>query len=39
VAELSGTHEDIERLVQTLGPDVLQEVARSGQVIISREMG
>ena len=39
VAELSGTHDDIERLVQTLGPDVLQEVARSGQVIISREMG
>jgi len=39
VAELSGTHEDIEKLVQTLGPDVLQEVARSGQVIISREMG
>jgi acetolactate synthase-1/3 small subunit len=39
VAELSGTHEDIERLVQVLGPDVLQEVARSGQVIISREMG
>ena len=39
VAELSGNHEDIEKLVQTLGPDVLQEVARSGQVIISREMG
>jgi acetolactate synthase-1/3 small subunit len=39
VAELSGIHEDIERLVQALGPDVLQEVARSGQVIISREMG
>ena len=39
VAELSGTHDDIERLVQTLGPDVLQEVVRSGHVIISREMG
>jgi len=39
VAELSGNHEDIEKLVQTLGPDVLQEVARSGQVQISREMG
>jgi acetolactate synthase-1/3 small subunit len=39
VAELSGIHEDIEKLVQTLGPDVLQEVARSGQVQISREMG
>jgi acetolactate synthase-1/3 small subunit len=39
VAELSGTHEDIERLVQALGPDVLHEVARSGQVLISREMG
>ena len=39
VAELSGNHEDIEKLVQILGPDVLQEVARSGQVQISREMG
>ncbi len=39
VAELSGIHDDIEKLVQTLGPDVLQEVARSGQVIISRKMG
>jgi acetolactate synthase-1/3 small subunit len=39
VAELSGNHEDIERLVQTLGPDILKEVARSGQVQISREMG
>ena len=39
VAELSGNHEDIEQLVQTLGPGVLQEVARSGQVLISREMG
>jgi len=39
VAELSGNHEDIEQLVKTLGPDILQEVARSGQVIISREMG
>jgi acetolactate synthase-1/3 small subunit len=39
VAELSGIHDEIEKLVQTLGPDVLQEVARSGQVIISREMG
>ncbi len=39
VAELSGIHDEIEKLVQTLGPDVLQEVARSGQVQISREMG
>lgn len=39
VAELSGIHDEIEKLVQTLGSDVLQEVARSGQVIISREMG
>jgi acetolactate synthase-1/3 small subunit len=39
VAEVYGDHERIEKIVQTLGPDILKEVARSGQVLISREMG
>lgn len=37
IAELSGEHEEIERVVKALGPEVLREVARSGQVLISRE--
>jgi acetolactate synthase-1/3 small subunit len=37
VAELSGEHEEIERVIKALGPEVLREVARSGQVLISRE--
>jgi len=37
IAELSGQHDEIERVVEALGPDVLKEVARSGQVLISRE--
>ncbi|MEM2874705.1 MAG: acetolactate synthase small subunit [Candidatus Hadarchaeales archaeon] len=37
IAELSGDHEDIERIVKKLGPEILKEVARSGQVLISRE--
>jgi acetolactate synthase-1/3 small subunit len=37
VAELSGEHEEIERVIKALGPEVLKEVARSGQVLISRE--
>jgi acetolactate synthase-1/3 small subunit len=37
IAELSGQHEEIERVIEALGPDVLKEVARSGQVLISRE--
>lgn len=36
IAELSGKHEDVERAIEALGPDVLKEVARSGQVFISR---
>lgn len=39
VAEVYGDHERIEEVINTLGPDVLKEVARSGQVLISREMG
>lgn len=37
IAELSGGHSEIEALVSRLGPDVLKEVARSGQVLISKE--
>lgn len=39
VAEVYGDHERIEQVVKALGPDILKEVARSGQVLISREMG
>jgi len=38
IVELSGAHDEIERVVMTLGPDILKEVARSGQVLISREV-
>jgi len=37
VAELSGEHEGIEEVIKSLGADLLAEVARSGQVLISRE--
>ena len=36
IAELSGEHDEIERVIKALGPKLLKEVARSGQVIISR---
>lgn len=36
IAELSGEHDEIERVINALGPKVLKEVARSGQVLISR---
>ena len=39
VAEVYGDHERIEKILNILGPDILKEVARSGQVLISREMG
>ena len=39
IAELSGEHEGIEEVIKSLGADVLAEVARSGQVLISREVG
>ncbi|MEW5995729.1 MAG: acetolactate synthase small subunit [Candidatus Hadarchaeota archaeon] len=38
IAELSGAHGDIEKLIINLGPDVLKEVARSGQVLVSKEV-
>jgi acetolactate synthase-1/3 small subunit len=37
IAELSGKHDEVESVIKSLGPDVLKEVARSGQVLISRE--
>lgn len=36
IIELSGEHEEVEKTIRSLGLDVLQEVARSGQVFISR---
>ena len=36
IAELSGEHNEIERVIKALGPKILKEVARSGQVLISR---
>lgn len=37
IAEIHGDHERIQGVVEDLGPDVLEEVARSGQVYISRK--
>ncbi len=37
VAEIYGDHERIEEILKELGPNILREVARSGQVLISRE--
>lgn len=37
VAEIHGDHERIESVINDLGPEVLDEVARSGQVFISRK--
>ncbi len=37
IAEIHGDHERIENVIQELGPDVLEEVARSGQVYISKK--
>ncbi len=38
IAELSGEHDEIERAIEALGPKLLKEVARSGQVLMSREV-
>lgn len=37
IAEIHGDHERLESIIQDLGSDVLKEVARSGQVYVSRE--
>ena len=36
IAELSGEHGEVERAIEALEPGLLKEVARSGQVFISR---
>ena len=36
IAELSGEHEEVERVIKSFGSDVLREVARSGQVYIAK---
>ena len=38
IAEISGDHEEIEKLISALEPGILKEVARSGQVLISRKL-
>lgn len=37
IAEIHGDHERIENIIQDLGPETFEEVARSGQVYISRK--
>lgn len=37
IAEIHGDHERIENIIQDLGSEVLKEVARSGQVYVSRK--
>lgn len=37
IAEIHGDHDRIESVIQDLGSNVLDEVARSGQVFISRK--
>ncbi len=36
IGEVGGSHEEVERLLSSLGPHRLEEVARSGQVYLSR---
>lgn len=36
IGEIGGNHEEVERLLSALGQDLLKEVARSGQVYLSR---
>ncbi len=38
LAELSGDHESVEKVINTLGPEILTEVARSGRVYISKKI-
>jgi acetolactate synthase small subunit len=38
IAEVSGDFDEVERVVASLGPDVLKEVARSGRVYISKKV-
>jgi len=36
IGEIGGSHEEVERLLSSLGTERLKEVARSGQVYLSR---
>ncbi len=36
IGEIGGNHEEVERLLSSLGQGMLKEVARSGQVYLSR---
>jgi acetolactate synthase small subunit len=38
IAEVSGDYEEVERVINSLGPGVLTEVARSGRVYISKKV-
>ncbi|MEM3401790.1 MAG: acetolactate synthase small subunit [Candidatus Hadarchaeales archaeon] len=38
IAEISGDHDLIENLISSLGANVIKEIARSGQVYISKEL-
>ncbi len=37
IAEIHGDHERIENIIQDLGPETFEEVARSGQVYVSKK--
>lgn len=37
IVEVYGSHDHIEEILKMLGPNVMRQVARSGQVLISRE--
>lgn len=37
IAEIHGDHERIEKVIQDLGPETFEEVARSGQVYVSKK--
>jgi acetolactate synthase-1/3 small subunit len=39
VAEVSGAPEEVERIINALGPQVITEVARSGRVYVSKNIG
>lgn len=39
IAEISGDHAQIENLVNSLGPAIIREIARSGQVYLSTDVG
>ncbi|MFN4132919.1 MAG: acetolactate synthase small subunit [Candidatus Hadarchaeales archaeon] len=38
IAEISGEHDQIENLIISLGSEIIKEIARSGQVYISKDV-